>query len=248
MNLHLIEGEPGCQFAKDNACVAVIVDALRASATAAMLLHHGATRILAVREVEDALKAKNRLPHALLFGERNTLPPEGFDHGNSPLETEAAHNKPVIFTTTTGTARLMQAHGAPALYMGTTTNAMAVMLAAMSHDRDVVLIPAGRAGDPDFDALEDWAAATAMALLVDYPIGEGAAFYRETRHLIDLDGLEKVIASAPHAATLREAGFDRDIAFCARLNVTQAVPVAVDREDPGIVLKEAAIARPESMR
>ncbi len=82
---HIIEGEAGCDYARERGCVAVVVDALRASATAAMLLHHGARSILAVREVEEALTAKTKHADALLFGERGGLPPEGFDFGNSPL-------------------------------------------------------------------------------------------------------------------------------------------------------------------
>ena len=54
MPWHFIEGEAGCRYAVEHGCVAIVVDALRASATAAMLLDAGATRILAVREVAEA--------------------------------------------------------------------------------------------------------------------------------------------------------------------------------------------------
>ena len=107
MKWHIIEGEAGCDFAVANKCTAVIVDALRASATAAMLCDAGATSILAVREVEDARRAKIELPDALLYGERGGLPPDGFDYGNSPRETRPAKGRPVIFTTTTGAGRLI---------------------------------------------------------------------------------------------------------------------------------------------
>ena len=58
MKWHFIAGEEGCRFAVDNNCVAIIVDALRASATAAYMLHAGATEILAVREVETHARKK----------------------------------------------------------------------------------------------------------------------------------------------------------------------------------------------
>ena len=70
MKWHLIAGEDGCRFAVENQCVAIIVDALRASATAAYMLDAGATEILAVREVDEAYALKREYPDALLVGER----------------------------------------------------------------------------------------------------------------------------------------------------------------------------------
>ena len=58
IHVHLMEGTPGCAYARQYGLVAVVVDALRASATAAMLFEAGATDILAVREVDDAFAAR----------------------------------------------------------------------------------------------------------------------------------------------------------------------------------------------
>ncbi len=55
---HIVEGEAGCRFAADRSAVAVVVDALRASATAAMLLDAGATELLVVRTVSEAFAAR----------------------------------------------------------------------------------------------------------------------------------------------------------------------------------------------
>lgn len=238
MKWHLIEGEAGCVYAREQACVGVVVDALRASATAAMLFHHGAVQITLVREIEDAFRAQSGDPEALLFGERGGLPPEGFDHGNSPADTESAGGRRVVFTTTTGSGRVMDAWGAHAVYMGTTLNALGVVRAALRHDRDVVLIPAGLQGDPDFDAQEDWAAAAAIAMLADATVGEGALCYREWRQRVELDGLPRIFEAAPHADALREVGLERDIAFCARMNVTNAVPHARETSVYGVVLAD----------
>jgi len=238
MTWHLIEGEAGCTFARENRCVAVIVDALRASATAAMLLDAGATEIHVVREVADALTLKKQLPEALLFGERGGLPPAGFDYGNSPREVGHAAGHTVVFTTTTGSTRLVDAFGAAALYMGTTTNATAVAKAAACHGTDVVLVPAGLAGDPAFDAQEDWVAAAAIAMLSDAPIGEGALLYRDWRQKIELDGLGALFDGAPHAEKLRAVGCEADLAFCARLDETHAVPEAVSRTEYGVLVKK----------
>ena len=236
---HIIEGEAGCRHAVEKDCVAIVVDALRASATAAMILHHGAREVLAVREVEAAWAAKDEMPDALLYGERGGLPPEGFDYGNSPLEAPAAHDRRVIFTTTTGAGRLVQSWGATAVYMGSTVNASAVVEAALRHDRDVVIIPAGLMDVPDFDAQEDRVAAVAIAMAagVDAELGEGRDLYTRWRPRIEEEGLPALFDSAPHAANLREIGLDADIAFCAQKDVTRAVPMGVARTAHGVVLR-----------
>ncbi len=237
MRVHLIEGAAGCAYAIENQCVAVVVDALRASATAAYLLHHGVTEIVAVREVEDAFRARGWYPDALLAGERGGLPPEGFDLGNSPrLEREVAGRR-VIFTTTTGAGRLIACYGAPVIYMGTTVNASAVAMAARAQERDIVLIPAGLMTDPDFDAQEDWVAATAIGMVLDMPIGEGASQFATWRERIETEGVGALFESAPHAAKLRTVELDADIPFCAQMDSVQAVPKVLEKNAFGVTVR-----------
>jgi 2-phosphosulfolactate phosphatase len=237
MNWHIIEGAAGCEFAVANRCTAIIVDALRASATAAMLCHHHAKSILVVREVEEALRAKQVLPGALLIGERGGIPPEGFDYGNSPQDTHHARNKGVVFTSTTGAGRLVSAWGAHAVLMGTTINATAVARVASGLERDVVIIPAGFAGDPEFDAQEDWCASTAIAMKAGVAIVEGREEFGAWRDRIDSEGIEAIFNGAPHAAKLRRIGMESDIAWCAQVDVTNAVPQGVARTELGVVLE-----------
>jgi 2-phosphosulfolactate phosphatase len=234
MTWHIIEGAAGCTYAVEHGCLAVIVDALRASATAAMLFDAGATEILAVREVEDAFAAKKAYPDALLFGERGGLPPEGFDYGNSPRTVGAAKGRRVIFTTTTGAGRLIDAADAPAVYMGSTVNASAVATEAARHGRDVVLIPAGLMADPTFDADEDWVAASAIAMIAGAEVRKGAGTFGMWRKRIESEGVERLFETAPHSAKLRRVGLEDDIAYCARVDLTRAVPKAFERDEYGI--------------
>lgn len=236
MRWHIIEGEAGCAAAVAGGCVAIVVDALRASSTAAMLLHHGAREILAVREVDEARAAKVRDPDALLFGERGGLPPEGFDHGNSPLEAPQAAGRRVIFTTTTGAGRLVSSWGAAAVCLGACVNASAVARAAARHGKDVVIIPAGLTGDPGFDAQEDRVAAVAIALAADVEIDQGREVHDRFAHRIQAEGCAGLFEEAPHAEKLRRIGKHEDIVFCARMDVTDAVPRAIERTPLGVVL------------
>lgn len=237
---HLIAGTPGCQFACDHRAVAVIVDALRASSTAAHLFAAGATEIWAVGDVDSALAAKSGCPDALLFGERGGLPPEGFDFGNSPHDAAAAHGRRVIFTTTTGTQRILEANGAAAILMGAAVNARAAAIAAETlaaqYATDIVIVPAGLTGAPDFPAEEDWTAATAVLLQADAHVGEGAPEFRHWRHLLELDGIEHLFHTATHARNLLDLDLADDIIACARLNTVDAVPLVTGINDYATIL------------
>ncbi len=239
---HIVEGAEGCAFAVENRFVAVVVDALRASATAAMALEAGVTEIIAVPELEDAEAARGVYPDALFFGERGGLPPEGFDGGNSPRDVGRAAGRRMVFTTTTGAGRLVASWGAVAAYMGTTVNAAAVAAMAARHHTDVVLIPAGLMGDATFDAQEDWVAATAIAMEAEAVIGRGSERYTHWCQRIRDEGIPALFAQAPHAEKLRRVGLDADIAYCAQLNLTTAVPKAVTRTAYGVLVQNAAPA------
>lgn len=231
---HIIEGQEGCAFAVAHHCVAVVVDALRASATAAMLLDAGARELLVVRTVEEAFTAKHQDPDALLFGERDGLPPPGFDYGNSPREVAAARDRRIVFATTTGAGRLVACWGAPLILMASTVNASAAAKAASGSGRDVVLIPAGLATDPKFDAQEDWAAATAIAIESGQPVSEGKERFAHWRARIESQGLSRLFATAPHAERLRRVGLEADISYCAQRDLTAVVPKAIERVPLGV--------------
>jgi 2-phosphosulfolactate phosphatase len=240
--VHFIEGDAGCRYAADEGAVAIVVDALRASATAAMLLHHGATELLVTSTVEDARAAKEAWPDALLAGERGGLPPAGFDCGNSPAEAALAAGRRVIFTTTTGAGRLVAAWGAHAAYMGSPVNAAAVASMAASHGVDIVVIAAGLMSDPNFDAQEDRVGAAYLASCIGWPLGEGAEICAHWQERIQTEGLDRLFDTAPHAAELRRIGQGSDVPLCASADLTTAVPVALVRLPLGVLVGRAGIA------
>ncbi len=230
MTWHVIAGAAGCAHAATHGCAALVVDALRASATAAMLCEHGARAILVTRGVDEARALAAARPGALLYGEREGLPPEGFHHGNSPAEAVHARDRDVIFTTTTGAQRLADVAAAPAAAMATTVNARAAVAWAQAQGRDVTVIPAGLASDPDFNAQEDWAAAAWLVECSGAPVGEGREAAAHWRRRIAEEGLPRLFETAPHAENLRRLGLADDLVFCARTDVTSAVPAVTGME------------------
>lgn len=67
--------------------VVVVIDVIRAFTNAAFAFSRGAQEIYPVSNVEDALQFKAQIPGMLACGEVGGMPPEGFDFGNSPTQT-----------------------------------------------------------------------------------------------------------------------------------------------------------------
>ena len=67
--------------------VVVIIDVIRAFTNAAFAFSRGAKQIYPVSSVEEALHFKITEPGWLICGEVGGVPPEGFDFGNSPTQT-----------------------------------------------------------------------------------------------------------------------------------------------------------------
>src|ERR1051325_2322138 len=65
----------------------VVIDVIRAFTNAAFAFSRGAREINPVATGEEALKVKAEVPNSMACGEVGGSPPEGFDFGNSPTQT-----------------------------------------------------------------------------------------------------------------------------------------------------------------
>src|SRR2546426_12776574 len=77
----------------------VVFDVLRATSSIVTALAHGAASIHAVTSIDEAFALKEKLPDAILGGERNGDRIKGFDVGNSPLEYTDFAERTIITTT-----------------------------------------------------------------------------------------------------------------------------------------------------
>lgn len=67
----------------------IVIDVIRAFSNAAVIFSRGAKEIYPVSTVEEGLEFKRQNPNAFASGEVGRLPPESFDFGNSPTQTNA---------------------------------------------------------------------------------------------------------------------------------------------------------------
>jgi len=233
---------PGQRFEQERS-VCIVVDVLRASSSIVTLLERGATRVVAAADVSEARRLHKRLPDHLLCGEEHGLPPDGFDYGNSPSEFSQLEfgGKRVILATSNGTRILAVLAEAPALLVGCLLNRTAVAEAAVGIARerglDLAVVCSAAYGGSVFvleDALGAGAIADAVLKLAAPPEPSDAARFARDAFDAAARHLPAAVASACHAQELVEAGLGDDVAYCARLDVSNVAPV-VERGEGGFL-------------
>lgn len=90
--------------------VVVVIDVIRAFTNAAFAFSRGAREIYPVSGVEEALELKAQIPNSLVCGEVGGIPPEGFDFGNSPTQTDKLDlgGKVIVQRTSAGTQGIVR--------------------------------------------------------------------------------------------------------------------------------------------
>ena len=127
-----------------------IIDVFRAFTTAAVVLANGASRIIMVGDVTEAMKLRNDGLGQVCIGEVEGRAPPGFDFGNSPFEVSDTNfaGKAVIQRTSAGTQGIVAAaRHAQVLYAASLVTATATARALLSHRADrIALVAMGSEG------------------------------------------------------------------------------------------------------
>lgn len=200
----------------------VVVDVLRATTTLVHALHHGATRIHPVAEVEEAIALKRRRPHALLAGERGGRKLPNFDLGNSPGEmtAERVAGREIVFTSTNGSHALQATARGDRRWLG----AFACASALRERLRTAGSVRIVCAGQNGAFALEDVAFAAWLARALaedgahfDHPADRCAARLAPR----DANDVRAMLEGSAHGRRLSALGpeFRADVLRCAELDV-----------------------------
>ena len=212
---------------------AVVVDVIRASTTMVQALESGATGIYPAASNDDAARLLQAVGRegALLAGERQGLPIEGYDLGNSPTDftPEAVSGKRIVFNTTNGTRTLLAAEGAERIFVCALTNLAAVVAAIGEAERVLVLC----AGRNDRFALDDALCAGLLvqrlvdATAAEVDLSDGARAARELA--VATPPTEALLASTASGRQLVDIGLGADLATCAALDRSEVVPQMKER-------------------
>ena len=212
----------------------VVIDILRASSSIVQALSAGAKSIYPVASIEEALRLANTFGRddVLLCGERRCLPIEGFDLGNSPREfvRERVEGKTLVMSTTNGTHLMSMTGGASRVLIGSLLNLGAVVEELVRMEAEPVLICSGR--DKHF-ALEDASCAGVMATRLmearpgEWELNDGALAALALAREFPPD--EELFETTAAGKAVRGAGLGEDLAFCARVDTLEIVPVLHER-------------------
>ena len=221
------------------ASTCVVFDVLRATSTILTAFANGASRIFPVLTIEEARRLHaDRLPDALLGGERGGTKIAGFHLGNSPLEytREMVAGRDIITTTTNGTVALRACGGAREVLAGAWLNlaALSVFLRRReSLPENLLLVCAGT--DSRF-ALEDGLAAGALLARLESMTGAldcndaglaMLALYRQCGG----DPFPAMCSSENGKRLMQTTALQPDVAWCAQ----------TDRLDWVAVLRDGAL-------
>jgi len=209
-----------------------VVDVLRASTSLVAMHENGLLRAIVSENIHQA-RQLSRANFSLLCGEVKAVPPAGFDYGNSPAEFAALSfkGKSAVMMTTNGTRAIAAAAEAPFVAIAALTNRRAaarrLLDEAARRGIDIAVICAGADRGASF-ALEDTAAAGAVV--------EAAHDADPTLHLTDSawaafhlwrwyrgDAM-RAFRQSRHGRGLLDRGFEPDLRYAARVDVSTAVP------------------------
>jgi len=232
----------------------VVIDVLRATTTISTALAAGAARVIPCLEVDEARQIADGAPAGefLLGGEREGLPIEGFDLGNSPGDytPERVSGRTIVFTTTNGTRAMRHCQQAQRVLIGAFVNLKALVLELASLE-SVHLLCAGTKGEI---TREDVLLAGAIAYeltLPDNPAMAGVWYRSELNDQARLARdawqlarpkveppfaeaepiwLWKALTATQGGRNLKRIGLESDIAAAAALNRLNITPrLDVDR-------------------
>jgi len=121
-----------------------IIDVFRAFTTAAVALANGASRIVMVSTVEEALALREDGVGQICMGEVRGRRPPGFDFGNSPFEVSQADltGRTIIQRTGAGTQGIVAARQAERLYATSLVTADATARALLAESPALVTLVA----------------------------------------------------------------------------------------------------------
>jgi 2-phosphosulfolactate phosphatase len=197
---------------------AVVFDILRATSTIVTALASGYRSVRCFREVADAQHHAATHPRTALAGERDGVPRQDFQFGNSPREflRKPAQYDRLALTTTNGTRAIETVSGARRVVIASLLNLGAVA-DFLRCEPDVPLALVCSGSGEDF-SLEDAIVAGALleALDLDHPL---TSLYAANR-----DDLRRAFRASKNGAHLLGLGLAADLDWCLQRDKYDLVP------------------------
>jgi 2-phosphosulfolactate phosphatase len=208
--------------------VCVVFDILRATSSMMMALSNGASAIIPVTEISEAIAIHKSRPEVLLAGERDGLRIRAeqtgsvdFDFGNSPREfmRENVAGKTIVMTTTNGTRALQACAGAKTVLIGSFLNLRPIANWIIERRPPNLILVCSGTGEQA--ALEDTLAAGALCekIWVHYAggnVADSAEIARRVYPLLQMDLVGAMNHSRNGHRLLSNPDLKYDVRFCVQ--------------------------------
>ena len=210
---------------------AAVIDVIRATTTIVTAFQQGVRSIVPVASPEEARNASATIPGSILAGERGGRRIPNFGLGNSPREftREAVADKDVILSTSNGTKTLRAVGEGRRVAIAAFLNRAAVATWLTARREDSLIVCSGYEGT---FSLEDAVCAgavveRALSHNVQPTLGDGAKACLALWQRFGTN-LTTLVRESAWGRRVVGLGLGADLDVCAKLDVTDVVPVMVE--------------------
>lgn len=211
---------------KDDESIVVIIDVLRATSAICAAFENGAEKIIPVATVEEARSYKKK--GFLVGAERNGLPVDGFDFGNSPFHYMGEHikGKTIVLTTTNGTQAIEAAKDAYKIVIGSFLNIDALCNFLIAENRNILLLCSGWKNKFNLeDAVFAGAVTDEISNRSDkYDFGDACLALKYLAQMAKKNP-NKFLSHSSHKERLAELNLKEDVRYCLTPNQTKVIPI-----------------------
>ncbi|MDR1879229.1 MAG: 2-phosphosulfolactate phosphatase [Bacteroidales bacterium] len=217
-----------CRKTQGNNHIALVVDVLRASSTIIVAIEQGVQKLIPITDMSKLSELKKN--GYLIISERDGLPADFADFGNSPLQilNASVKNAAMAICTTNGTRALSVASEAEKTVIGSFANMSALCNSLKEWNKDVVIVCAGWKSR---FSLED----VLFAGAVCEQLTENTHFSSDDDSVIAAielwknakDNIIDYISRSEHYKRLFDLGMGESVSYCFKVDTCSVVPVLI---------------------
>jgi 2-phosphosulfolactate phosphatase len=206
--------------------VVVIIDVLRATSAICAAFEYGVEKIIPVATIEEAHAYKQK--GFLVGAERNGLPVEGFDFGNSPFQYmgEDVKGKTIVLTTTNGTQAIEAAKDAYKVVIGSFLNIDSLCSWLIKENKNILLLCSGWKNKFNLeDAVFAGAVTDEISARSDkFDLGD-ACLALKYLYQMAKENPNKFLSHSSHKERLAALNLKEDVRYCLTPNQTKVIPI-----------------------
>ncbi len=211
---------------KGDDTVVVIIDILRATSAICAAFEHGVDKIIPVATVDEARAYKDK--GFLVGAERNGMPLDGFDFGNSPFHYMGDHvkGKTIVLTTTNGTQAIEAAKDAYKVVIGSFLNIDALCTWLLNENKNILLLCSGWKNKFNLeDAVFAGAVTDAISNTTDkYNLGDACLALKYLYQMAKKNP-NTFLSHSSHKERLAALNLKEDVRYCLTPNQTKVIPI-----------------------